>query len=722
MEKGCTLAYDFPQSKKIRARRVRLSVCLRFSYQSYLIHPHGNRRRPRFVSGQGVSLAFPGGVVVLSTTRRNRLLKVLPVVEMLEDRLTPSWGSTPPATITPPSSYTSVTLNGSGDATGNTTIATTEIDWYRFTATTGGSYIFQATTPSSSVDTVIATYTSAGSRVGYNDDITPGSNTDSRFTVTLTTGAVYFFGVTNYTGTAGGAYTWLIDGPATASDDSFENNDTLATAYNLGTLTAAQTYTGLKMADAADYFKFTMNGAGTTANSVAIAFTHAQGDLDMKLYNSAGTQVGISQGTGNSETISLNGLAAGTYTVHVYGYQGVFNPNYSMTINPGTGGGGGGSSHTVYYNFDGATISRANLVSWAGGFWDPNQLDSDQNGINVSPFLASRSDREAIITQILAYIQADLNPYGMTVQRTTGLAVTGVGATTVFFGPATLTGGGYHIACDIDMGNNNPTDIAFVGDEDWGTAADTALAMADVGLHEAGHTFGLWHVASGTNPESMGLRYNTPQSQWLTNTFFMDQTFNAYVSGGVAHGPGPQNSHQTMLAAFGGGGGGGGGPSGNLAMSGVDHYHMTANGYTYACATPDYEGGDLDGIAFDHDHASADTLTKALVDPAPFVAAPTPVKKVPASIRTTGQDFDAWRTALLNQNRSALAGATPAPAPVTPVRPSDSRIIPANQTFETWRDALLTQVRRQTSTAAFAAADAGNLSFGRLGQLPTLLG
>ena len=495
------------------------------------------------------------------------LLRRRLTVESLEERIALSWSSTPPATITPPTSFTSVTLNSAGDATGNASITNNEIDWYRFTAVAGGSYIFEATTPSSNLDTVIATYTASGSRVGFNDDIS-SSNTDSRFTVTLTAGQVYFFGVTNYTGTPGGSYTWRIDGPSTVTDDAYEENDSFAAAHNLGTLTSTRQITGLQMRDAADWFRFTTSFTGTTSHSVAISFTHTQGDLDLKLFNSAGTQIGASTGTGNSETISLNGLVAGTYYVQVYGYNGAQNPNYTLTITPPSSGGSTPGNKILYLNFDGANISRADLVRWAGSHWNPDQLDSDRNGITVQPFLRNRSDRETIINQIISMVQADLNPYGMTVRRHYGLAVENQGATTIFLGPATLTGGGYHIACDIDQGNNNPTDIAFVGDEDWGSAANTAITMADVTLHEAGHTFGLWHVASGTALESMGLRYNTPQSQWVQDTRFLDQTFNAYVSGGFAHGPGPQNSHRSMLAWSGGGGGGsgGGGPSSNVAL------------------------------------------------------------------------------------------------------------------------------------------------------------
>ena len=49
-------------------------------------------------------------------------------VETLEDRTVPSWGGIPPATVAVPTSFTGVTLNGSGDATGTAAITANEVD------------------------------------------------------------------------------------------------------------------------------------------------------------------------------------------------------------------------------------------------------------------------------------------------------------------------------------------------------------------------------------------------------------------------------------------------------------------------------------------------------------------------------------------------------------------------------------------------------------------
>ena len=79
------------------------------------------------------------------------------------------------------------------------------------------------------------------------------------------------------------------------------------------------------------------------------------------------------------------------------------------------------------------------------------------------------------------------------------------------------------------------------------------MALADVVLHEAGHTYGLYHVDTLQGgvlyPESMGLRYSTNnQSEWLADTRFMNQSFDEYsttAAGGV-----PRTRTRAMLRQF----------------------------------------------------------------------------------------------------------------------------------------------------------------------------
>jgi Bacterial pre-peptidase C-terminal domain len=259
-------------------------------------------------------------------------------VTALEDRVNMSWGGVPPA-LAFPTNAVRLTLDAQAQAQAPAAITANEVDFYRFTAPTTGNYHIGAATPTSSLDTVLAVYNWNGQRIAYNDDIS-ANNSDSQVTVSLTAGQTYFVGITNYTGSPNGGYSWFIAGPAGgARDDAYEDNDTMARATDLGRLTARRTVTNLVMADAADWFRFTTTATGGAANYVRIAFSHAQGDLDLRLFNAQGQQVRLSDGSGNEERISLNGLAAGTYYVQVYGYRGATNPSYSLEVNPPTSGG-----------------------------------------------------------------------------------------------------------------------------------------------------------------------------------------------------------------------------------------------------------------------------------------------------------------------------------------------------------------------------------------------
>lgn len=469
-------------------------------------------------------------------------------IERLEDRLVMSWAGIPPVIITPPSSATAVTLNSQGDAQGTEIISANEVDYYRFAAPVSGGYRLAASTPSSDLDTVLGVFDGQGRRLAYNDDIS-STNLDSQLTLNLTAGQQYYFGVTNYWGTAGGSYSWLVDGPSGQPGPAprDDDNDSLAQAFDVGTPTAYRTLTGLVMADGQDWFKFSTSNAGTSSSYVRIRFTNSRGDLDLRLYDSGGALLRSAETSADVERISLSGLAAGTYYAQAMGRQGAANPNYAFDVNPPAAPTATDGRKILYLNFDGSSISNADLYRWAGSDWSSSvaEIDPDYNGINVQPFLSSRGDREQIISRMLNLVQADVQPFGITVRRSTGLAVENQGATTIFLGANSIPDSIPHIACDIDVGNNNRTDVAFVRNEDWGDVETTAVAMTDVVIHEAGHTYGLFHVNSGTALETMGLRYNTSQDFWAQNTSYLNQTFQLRESYGT------QNSYQVMAATFG---------------------------------------------------------------------------------------------------------------------------------------------------------------------------
>jgi hypothetical protein len=114
--------------------------------------------------------------------------------------------------ISVPSNATQVALSSGNDAQGSAAISSQEVDYYSFTPKVSGTYRLSTTTPGSNLDTVIGVFNGSGVRLAYNDDVGYW-NTDSQRSLALVAGQRYYLGVTNYTSSPIGSYTWRIDGP-----------------------------------------------------------------------------------------------------------------------------------------------------------------------------------------------------------------------------------------------------------------------------------------------------------------------------------------------------------------------------------------------------------------------------------------------------------------------------------------------------------------------------
>jgi hypothetical protein len=263
-------------------------------------------------------------------------------LEILEQRDVPTtvgWSvGAPPATMT----WTSSSSRSLDQVTAfySTTSATVQDDVttsLTFIAPTTGNYrINTAVSPLSNqtIDTVLGVYNASGQRLASNDDANGTRWSD--LTVGLQAGQRYHVAIGRYLGTTqpdGVSRTCklTINGP---NDDAHESQggDTAATAVPLGTIRGQVVINGLTMLDRGDYFSFNLAEAARPNDFARLAFSHAAGDLDVQLLDSAGTVIQRSDGTSDSETLSLAGLAASTYRVRVYGYNGATNPSYSLTL------------------------------------------------------------------------------------------------------------------------------------------------------------------------------------------------------------------------------------------------------------------------------------------------------------------------------------------------------------------------------------------------------
>ncbi|WP_343631003.1 T9SS type A sorting domain-containing protein [Fluviicola sp.] len=109
--------------------------------------------------------------------------------------------------------------------------------------------------------------------------------------------------------------------------NAYEPNETQAAATALTSGTAASA--AIATAGDVDYFKITTS---TTTNNVFNLAGPSGVDFDLVIYNSAGTQIGSSAGGTATESVTLNGQAAGTYYAKVFGYNNAFSTTcYTMT-------------------------------------------------------------------------------------------------------------------------------------------------------------------------------------------------------------------------------------------------------------------------------------------------------------------------------------------------------------------------------------------------------
>ncbi len=104
-------------------------------------------------------------------------------------------------------------------------------------------------------------------------------------------------------------------GQVTTGPDRFEPNDTASAAK----VVQAGTTSGLTQCGDADHFRVDVARGGGAV--FAIAFRHAEGDLDLRILDSDGRKVGGAEGTTDAESAGLE-VVPGSYTIEVLRYQG----------------------------------------------------------------------------------------------------------------------------------------------------------------------------------------------------------------------------------------------------------------------------------------------------------------------------------------------------------------------------------------------------------------
>ncbi len=124
-----------------------------------------------------------------------------------------------------------------------------------------------------------------------------------------------------YYGNAGNTYDLWWDDLLTPTEDDYEENDTLATAYYPGfnwELTPLSNISGSGIQADEDWYKIDVDLVGYRRIIIDLQFTHAKGDIDVCLVDSIGTQLTCSRSITDNEAIDYQVSNPGTYYIKVY--------------------------------------------------------------------------------------------------------------------------------------------------------------------------------------------------------------------------------------------------------------------------------------------------------------------------------------------------------------------------------------------------------------------
>lgn len=135
----------------------------------------------------------------------------------------------------------------------------------------------------------------------------------------------------------------LEDRTLLSAADPLEPDNTLATATDLGIVTGHGEIDDITLSihesGDEDWYRLALSAPTGPGHYVAIEFDHAEGDLDLELFDADGVFFAGSAGVGDLEEIGGEGLAAGEWYLRVYGFNGATNPDYVVRYNAPTGAG-----------------------------------------------------------------------------------------------------------------------------------------------------------------------------------------------------------------------------------------------------------------------------------------------------------------------------------------------------------------------------------------------
>lgn len=198
-------------------------------------------------------------------------------------------------------------------------------DYFRITTAAVSNIVYNLAGPSG-VDFDMTIHNSAGTQIGAG---TTGTATES---VTLNSQAAgtYYIRIYGYNN-AFSTTCYTLTATATAVNNcatAYEPNNSSAAAATIPLATTISA--AISSSTDVDFYKVTTSASGTHQFSLA---GPSGVDYDLYVYNSGGTQIGSGLSSTATENVSISGLAVGTYTIQVIGYNGANSPTcYTLNV------------------------------------------------------------------------------------------------------------------------------------------------------------------------------------------------------------------------------------------------------------------------------------------------------------------------------------------------------------------------------------------------------
>lgn len=194
-------------------------------------------------------------------------------------------------------------------------LAQLDDDWYEIEVESGENLLLAEIAPLALVDEmVLELYTNGGVLV----DSVATADGETRIETSSLASGVYYLRVSGKN--IGGSYSLIW---SSGTEDNYEDNDTLGDAFEiplneLQPLTSLSTIDGPGAQYDEDWYSVTLTSDDSTLNAL-LAFENDEGDLSLALYDSLETELISSNGTLDTESLTINGLDAGVYYLRVNG-------------------------------------------------------------------------------------------------------------------------------------------------------------------------------------------------------------------------------------------------------------------------------------------------------------------------------------------------------------------------------------------------------------------